>query len=77
MIHQDSARTSRHHRTHQSPTRVLINPFRVQIQDSETASWRMYASFEFEGEAEACLDLLTQRGIETRLISNEVTCAVS
>ena len=77
MICKDSARSSRNHRPQLAPTRVLINPFRIQIQDSETAVWRMYASFQFEGEAEACLDVLKQRGIEARMVSNQLSCAGS
>lgn len=46
--------------------------FRVQIQDSETHSWRMYASFRFSGEAEACLAALAERGIVARLVSAEL-----
>ncbi len=46
--------------------------FRVQIHDPEGNSWRMYASFRFLGEAEACLDALTRREIEARLVAADL-----
>jgi hypothetical protein len=57
------------------PLRCVNSPggiskhYRVQVHDPETNSWRMYASFRFVGEAEACLDALAHRGIEARLIA--------
>lgn len=41
--------------------------YRVQFRDAETNSWRVYANFQFLGEAEACLNELLYRGIEARL----------
>ena len=49
----------------------LSKHFRIQFFDSELGAWRMYASFRFLGEAEACVDALSCRGIEVRLIKSE------
>lgn len=46
--------------------------YRVQVHDLESEAWRMYASFRFAGEAEACLTALAERGIEARLVAAEV-----
>lgn len=68
MICQDHPRVTRGIRSVSSPGGSSKH-FRVQILDSETNSWRMYANFRFAGEAEACLDALATRGIEARLVS--------
>ena len=49
--------------------------FRIQVQETESGCWRMYANFQFSGEAEACLDALNARGIEARLIDQHATSA--
>lgn len=54
----------------------LSKHFRIQFFDVELGTWRMYASFRFLGEAEACVEALAVRGIEVRLIKSEC-CASS
>ena len=68
MICQDYPRGTRGLRSVSSPGGSSKH-YRVQVLDSETSSWRMYANFRFVGEAEACLDALAARGIEARLVS--------
>lgn len=43
--------------------------YRINFRDQETNSWRVYANFQFLGEAEACLSELLQRGIEAQMHS--------
>jgi hypothetical protein len=47
-----------------------LSGYQVQFRDQDTNHWRVYASFEFYGEAEACLIQLQSRGIEAQLDSN-------
>jgi hypothetical protein len=73
MICQDQQRTSRGHRSLSNPVRVVTGPFQIEIQDTDTQAWRMYASFRFRGQAEACLDALRQRAIEARIFSTDLS----
>ena len=41
--------------------------YRVDFRDAESNTWRVYARFEFLGEAEACRNELQLRGFDTRL----------
>jgi hypothetical protein len=47
-----------------------LSGYRVQLRDQDTNQWRVYANFEFFGEAEACLNQLLHRGIEAKLDGN-------
>ncbi len=71
MICQGQSRNTRGLRNASSPGGITKH-FRIQVHDAEAESWRMYASFRFLGEAEACLDSLQQRGIEARLVSTDL-----
>ena len=66
MICQDQQRITRGHR-HLSQFASHAS-FRIQVQDADWGTWRMYANFSFRGEAEACLDALRLRGIEARML---------
>lgn len=72
MICQDQQRLTRGQRD-TSASLSVTNHFRILVQVAETESWRIYASFRFPGEAEACLDVLRRRGIEARLDSTDLS----
>lgn len=74
MICKDQQRASRGRRNH-SNLNTDIRPLQIQIHDAETGSWRLYASFYFQGEADACLDALRQREIQARILSRELVSA--
>jgi nitrogen regulatory protein PII-like uncharacterized protein len=42
--------------------------FRVQYRDTAHDDWRMYAVFRRRDQAEACLGMLHQRGVTSRLL---------
>ena len=44
-----------------------LSSYQVRFRDHETNHWRIYANFEFYGEAEACLQQLLSRGIDAKL----------
>lgn len=73
MGQQRAARIQRN----QSNSVSGIGPLQIQIQDADTDCWRLYASFSFQGEAEACLDALQQRGIQARMLSREFILTTS
>ena len=69
MIFQPEPRIA--HGLNAAPVPIhFFSKYRIQLRDEDTDQWRVYANFEFYGEAEACLYQLLHRGIEARLDSH-------